>query len=68
MTDNHTQANATGGIGLVTVLLALIFLFVWPGPFRYDYRVDNQSQVMRIDRLNGNVQTYSDGRYTNSRR
>lgn len=36
--SNGSNSGATGGIGLVTVILALVFLFVWPGPFRYEYR------------------------------
>jgi hypothetical protein len=39
MSDNtHPNCGAAGGIGLVTVIIALVFLFVWPGPFRYEYR------------------------------
>jgi len=53
MTDNHTHTHNTeiGGIGLVTVLLALLFLFVWPGPFRWEY--SGGSPRTKIDRISG---------------
>lgn len=62
MTDNQTHNNATGGIGLVTVLLALIFLFVWPGPLRYEYSYRDIG-VTRIDRINGKVSLLQGGKY-----
>jgi hypothetical protein len=46
----------------VTVLLALIFLFVWPGPFRNQYTIRDEG-VVRIDRLSGNVSYWTDGQY-----
>ena len=64
MSDNHTHTSNTevGGIGLVTVILALIFLFVWPGPLRYEYSYRNVG-LIRIDRINGNVTMLGDGKY-----
>lgn len=64
MADNHTHTNNTeiGGIGLVTVLLALIFLFVWPGPLRYEYSYRDIG-VTRIDRINGRVYLLQSGQY-----
>ena len=64
MSDN-VHANASGGIGLVTVILALIFLFVWPGPFRYEYRepasAKNASDmaVVKIDRISHEIWDYN---------
>jgi hypothetical protein len=65
MTDNsiHSHNTEVGGIGLVTVILALVFLFVWPGPLRYEYRVNKEVGVLRIDRLNGHASTLLNGRY-----
>ena len=53
MADNgHSDgAENVAGIGLVTVLLALIFLFVWPGPFRWEY--SGGSPRTKIDRISG---------------
>jgi len=45
----------------VTVILALIFLFVWPGPLRYEYLWTNH--IVRIDRLAGKVSMLQDGKY-----
>lgn len=56
--NGHSDAGTSvGGIGLVTVILALIFLFVWPGPLRYEYRADT-AQV-KIDRLSHQVYDYA---------
>jgi hypothetical protein len=64
MTDNHIHTHNTeiGGIGLVTVILALIFVFVWPGPLRYEYSYRDIG-VTRIDRLNGRVSLLTSGEY-----
>ncbi len=62
MTDTRAHGNAAGGIGLVTVILALVFLFVWPGPLRYEYNY-SEAGVTRIDRLNGNVSRFQNGEY-----
>jgi hypothetical protein len=62
MSDN-TNPSAAGGVGLVTVILALVFLFVWPGPLRYEYRIGKDIGIMRIDRLNGHVSTLFNGHY-----
>jgi hypothetical protein len=51
MTGNGNHGASAGGIGLVTVLIALIFLFVWPGPFRWDYR--GGSPMTKVDRISG---------------
>lgn len=52
MTDNCNHAHRdVGGIGLVTVLLALVFLFVWPGPLRWEYKSGNPT--IKIDRISG---------------
>ena len=55
MSDN-AQAHASGGIGLVTVILALIFLFVWPGPFRYEFT--GKDATVKIDRISHQVWVY----------
>ena len=60
--DTHRDHGASAGeIGLVTVILALIFLFVWPGPLRYEYMWTNR--IVRIDRLTGKVSMLQDGKY-----
>jgi hypothetical protein len=60
MSDNGgARASATGGIGLVTVILALIFLFLWPGPLRYEYRQSSDGVVTtKIDRWSHQIWTY----------
>jgi hypothetical protein len=65
MSDNQTHTHNTdiGGIGLVTVLLALIFLFVWPGPLRQEYHLSKDLGIIRIDRINGRVTTLRNGHY-----
>lgn len=62
MADNQHSDTATslGGIGLVTVILALIFLFVWPGPLRWEYRGD-RAQV-KIDRISHQLYDYTPDR------
>ena len=50
MSDN-THSTEVGGIGLVTVILALIFLFVWPGPLRWQY--SSGTPRAKIDRISG---------------
>lgn len=64
MADDHTHMHNTeiGGIGLATVLIGLIFLFVWPGPLRYEYSYRDIG-VTRIDRLNGKVSLLKGGNY-----
>ena len=60
MSDDAQSSSAVGGIGLVTVLLALIFLFVWPGPFRYEFRENKDKEVVyKIDRITHQVYGYS---------
>lgn len=54
---NMTHNTEVGGIGLVTVLLALAFLFWWPGPFRYEYR--GAKAEIRIDRISHQVWDYN---------
>ena len=51
MTGNGNHGASVGGIGLVTVLIALIFLFVWPGPLRWEY--SGGSPRTKIDRISG---------------
>ncbi len=59
-----TRNAEVGGIGLVTVILALVFLFVWPGPFRYQYvRATGGAPLIRIDRLGGEPYVWQEGRY-----
>jgi hypothetical protein len=71
MSDNG-HASATGGIGLVTVILALIFLFVWPGPLRYEYRDyeyrdsvhrDGSHTLLKIDRITHGFWVYNGGKW-----
>ena len=67
MSDN-AQAHASGGIGLVTVILALIFLFVWPGPLRYEYRQmpadkDGSEMLVKIDRITHGFWLYNNGKW-----
>ncbi len=63
MADAH-NGGASGGIGLVTVLLALVFLFVWPGVLRYEYRepatakAAREMATVKIDRLTHSVYDY----------
>jgi hypothetical protein len=58
MSEGQGNAGASaGGIGLVTVILALIFLFVWPGPLRYEYRGDRAD--IKIDRISHKVWVYN---------
>lgn len=68
--SNSSNGSAAGGIGLVTVLLALIFLFVWPGPLRYeyhDYIIGQPKQaihtLIKIDRISGQFWLYNNGRW-----
>lgn len=73
--SNGSNSGATGGIGLVTVILALVFLFVWPGPLRYEYRdvpgelsLTSGSRAAvpagcKIDRISGDVWLYKNGRW-----
>lgn len=56
MADTHTHNTEIGGIGLVTVILALIFLFVWPGPFRYEFRGTGTN--IKIDRISHQAWDY----------
>ncbi|MHB9036252.1 MAG: hypothetical protein ACYC64_06265 [Armatimonadota bacterium] len=54
-----------GGIGLLTVLIALIFLFVWPGPLRFDFKeaegskTGHEAAVVKIDHITQNVWDYN---------
>lgn len=63
--SNGSNCGAAGGIGLVTVILALIFLFVWPGPFRYEYRDYREADgnvrpvAVKIDRISHQIWDYS---------
>lgn len=56
MSDSARQSRPDGAIGLVTVILALVFLFVWPGPLRYEYRGTDAD--VKIDRLSQQVYDY----------
>lgn len=56
MTDSHVHNTEVGGIGLVTVILALVFLFVWPGPLRYEYQ--GPKAEVKIDRISHQVWDY----------
>lgn len=62
---SNGQCNAeVGGIGLVTVILALVFLFVWPGPFRYQYvRIQGLPPLIRVDRISGRPYVWVNGKY-----
>jgi len=51
VSDAKGSGSNAGGIGLATVLIALIFLFVWPGPFRWAYSGGNPRT--KIDRISG---------------
>lgn len=62
MADNHSHGSEVGGIGLVTVLLALVFLFVWPGPLRYEYS-HRPAGLVRVDRINGRTYLLQGGEY-----
>lgn len=62
MADQQNVAQASSGVTLVTVLIALIFLFVWPGPFRFDYSYRDEGLV-RIDRITGRVTMLEKGNY-----
>lgn len=63
MADTN-DGSASGGIGLVTVLLALVFLFIWPGVLRYEYRepptakAAGEMATVKIDRLTHSVYDY----------
>ena len=59
MADNgHSDAaTSLGGIGLVTVILALIFLFVWPGPLRWEYH--GERAQIKIDSISHQVYAYT---------
>jgi hypothetical protein len=68
--SNGSNSGATGGIGLVTVILALVFLFVWPGPLRYEYRdkpgyagFSAQPAAVKIDRMTHQIWDYEDGKW-----
>lgn len=65
VTDRGNTCASAGGIGLATVLIALIFLFVWPGPFRYQYirPASDCPGLMRIDRITGKPYAWSKGKY-----
>lgn len=62
MSDTNIRATDFGGIGLATVLIGLIFLFVWPGPLRYEYSYRDIG-ITRIDRINGRVYLLQGGEY-----
>ena len=61
--SNGRQHVEVGGIGLVTVILALVFLFVWPGPFRCQYMAEPQFGLVKIDRISRQVSVWRDGRF-----
>lgn len=64
MSDSAPHSNASGWIGLVTVILALVFLFVWPGPLRYEYRDSvGLGAYVKIDRISQQVWDYRDGKW-----
>ncbi|MCE5321804.1 hypothetical protein LLG46_00650 [bacterium] len=42
-----------GSLGASIVIIVLLFLFVWPGPFRYIYVL--RSQPIKIDRISNRV-------------
>jgi hypothetical protein len=71
--SNGSNSGAAGGIGLVTIILALVFLFVWPGPLRYEYRdvpatlsitkggIEPIPAGCKIDRISGDIWDYKNG-------
>jgi len=61
MADSGSRIE-TGGIGLVTVILALVFLFYWPGPFRHQYAVRPMG-IVKIDRITGEAKLLRNGNY-----
>jgi hypothetical protein len=61
MADSGSRVE-TGGIGLVTVILALVFLFYWPGPFRHQYAVRPMG-IVKIDRITGEAKLLRNGKY-----
>ena len=66
-----SSSQAAAGVSLVTVIIALIFLFVWPGPFRYDYRdwpvnaagAQKGQTLIKIDRITHTFWLYNDGEW-----
>jgi len=44
------------------VLIALIFLFIWPGPLKYEYFQYPQG-IVRVQRVGGKVEMWKDGKY-----
>lgn len=63
MADNRS-VHVSGPDIVGAVIIALIFLFVWPGPIRYEYRyMPAQRMMIRIDRLNGNTWALDNGKY-----
>lgn len=70
MTENvHSNSQAAAGVSLVTVIIALVFLFVWPGPLRYDYRdwpvtgTQKGQTLIKIDRITHNFWIYNGGEW-----
>jgi len=61
MADSGSRVE-TGGIGLVTVILALVFLFYWPGPFRHQYTIRPMG-IVKIDRITGEAKLLRNGKY-----
>jgi len=61
MADSGTHVEV-GGIGLVTVILALVFLFYWPGTLRHQYVVRPMG-VVKIDRITGEAKLLHNGKY-----
>ena len=67
MSDNArgSSPQAAAGVSLVTVIIALIFLFVWPGPLRYEYRdydfkVPGEAPtLLKIDRISHDFWIYN---------
>ena len=65
MTD-HRPTQDFGGALVGAALITLIFLFVWPGPLRYEYRNLPKPNIMiKIDKLNGNTWALENGKYDN---
>jgi len=70
MSDNTRGTNwHAAGICLVLVTIVLIFLFLWPGPLRYEYRdyaypgASGARTLIKIDRMTHGVWLLNNGKW-----
>lgn len=63
MSDSQKNVSLDAGGLFIVAIIVLVFLYVWPGPCKYDYRTAKNGELIRINRISGEPSAFYDGKY-----